>query len=211
MPLPGADYERELKGLLGGDPDIVGMLARRCGPEGAPHMESTLARPFLVVRAAGSLGCDLIALSGDFSFPIEVKSSEGDVVRFSGSAHLKEQIAVMKRDCERAQVLPLYAFRAKGLGPKGGDPWRVFTLPGGSYHGRMRLVYDKLAKLDVSKEGNFIMRWNDGTPLHRFLAYIEHLRGPVPRVEREPLPASGERGARSAAGNEDAAPTLGGA
>jgi Holliday junction resolvase len=178
VPLPGADYERELKALLSGDPEVVGMLARRCGPEGAAHIESTLARPFLVVRAAGSLGCDLIALSGDFSFPIEVKSSEGDVVRFSGSAHLKQQIAAMKQDCERAGVLPLYAFRAKGLGVKGGDPWRVFTLPGGEHTGRMRLVAERLAKLEVSREGNFIMRWEQGTPLWRFLAYLDHLRGP---------------------------------
>jgi Holliday junction resolvase len=182
MALPGADYERELKGVLAGDPELVSALARRCGSGGAPAIESTLARPFLVVRAAGSLGCDLIALSGEFSFPIEVKSSEGDVLRFSSTAHLKAQIAAMKRDCERAGVLPLYAYRRKGLGPNGGDPWRVFTLPGGSYPGRMRLVYDKLAKLDVSQEGNFIMRWERGTPLHQFLAYLDAMRAPLARA-----------------------------
>lgn len=178
MALPGADYERELKGILSGEAAAVSAEARRCGAAGAPLVESMLARPFLVVRAAGSLGCDLIALSGDFSFPIEVKSSERDVLRFSSTQHLKEQIAALKRECERAGVLPLHAFRRKGLGPNGGDPWRVFTLPGGAYHGRMRLVYDKLAKLDVSDSGNFIMRWDDGTPLHRFLGYLEVLRAP---------------------------------
>lgn len=189
MALPGADYERELKGTLAGDAEQVSMLARRCGAADGAAYEGTLARPFLVVRAAGSLGCDLIALSGDFSFPIEVKSSEGDVLRFSGSQHLKDQIATMKRACERAQVLPLYAYRRKGLGPNGGDPWRVFTLPAGQYSGRMRLVYDKLAKLDVSREGNFIMRWQQGLPLSKFLAYLEHLRGPVPQARAAaPLP-----------------------
>lgn len=187
MGLPGADYERELKGVLSGDPEAVGALARRVGAAGAPAVESTLARPFLVVRAAGSLGCDLVALSGDFSFPIEVKSSEHDTLRFSSSARLKAQIAAMKRDCERAGVLPLYAFRRKGLGPRGGEPWRLFTLPGGSYAGRMRLVYDKLAKLDVSAEGNFIMRWEKGTPLHELLAYLEAVRQPLAR----PAPAAG--------------------
>jgi Holliday junction resolvase len=182
MALPGAEYERELKGILNGDPEIVAGMARRGGADGAQAYESTLAKPFLVVRAAGSLGCDLIALSGDFSFPIEVKSSIGDVLRFSGSQHLKDQIATMKRDCERAQVLPLYAFRRKGLGPRGGDPWRVFTLPGGQYKGRMGLVYDKLAKLEVSKEGNFIMRWEQGMPLARFLGYLDAMRTPLARA-----------------------------
>lgn len=182
MALPGADYEREFKALLGGDAEVVSQFAKRCGASAAAAIESTLARPFLVVRAAGSLGCDLIALSGDFSFPIEVKSSEGDVLRFSGSQHLKDQIATMKRDSERAGVLPLYAFRRKGLGPLAGDPWRLFTLPEGHYDGRMRLVYGKLAKLDVSREGNFIMRWEQGTPLHVFLAYLEALRQPLARA-----------------------------
>lgn len=182
MPLPGADYEREFKALLAGDREVVSQFAKRCGAAAAPAIESTLARPFLVVRAAGSLGCDLIALSGDFSFPIEVKSSEGDVVRFSGSQQLKDQIATMKRDCERASVLPLYAFRRKGLGPLAGDPWRLFTLPHGTYSGRQRLVYDKLAKLDVSAQGNMIMRWEQGTPLHQFLAYIEAMRTPLARA-----------------------------
>lgn len=182
MALPGADYERELKGLLAGDPEIVSSLAKRCGAAGAPLMESTLQRPFLVVRAAGSLGCDLIALSGEFSFPIEVKSSAGDVLRFSSNAHMKEQIAALKRDCERAGVLPLHAFRRKGLGPLGGDPWRLFTLPGGAYNGRMRLVYDKLAKLETTKEGNFLMRWPNGTELHKFLGYVDAMRAPLARV-----------------------------
>lgn len=179
MALPGADYERELKAILTGEPDVVSTMARRCGAAGASYYETTLARPFLVVRAGGSLGCDLIALSGDFSFPIEVKSSGGDVLRFSGSQQLKDQIATMKRDCERAGVLPLYAFRRKGLGPSGGDPWRVFTLPGEAPKGRMRLVHGKLAKLDVSKEGNFIMRWEQGMALSTFLGYLDALRAPL--------------------------------
>lgn len=191
MALPGADYEREFKAILSGDADAVSTLAKRVGAAGASAVETTRTRPFLVVRAAGSLGCDLIALSGEFSFPIEVKSSGGDVLRFSGSAQLKEQIASMKRDCERAGVLPMYAFRRKGLGPLAGDPWRVFTLPGGAYTGRMRLVYDKLAKLDVSKEGNFIMRWEQGTPLHQFLAYIDAMRSPLAgRASAAAVPSS---------------------
>ncbi|HEV8359188.1 MAG TPA: Holliday junction resolvase [Candidatus Thermoplasmatota archaeon] len=190
MALPGADYERELKGVLAGDAALVSAMARRCPAEQAARYEAPLARPFLVVRAAGSLGCDLIALSGDFSFPIEVKSSEGDTLRFSSNARLKEQIATMKRDCERAGVLPLYAFRRKGLGPRGGDPWRVFTLPSGQYRGRMRLVYDKLAKLDVSAEGNFIMRWPQGTPLSNFLGYLDALRQPLAPAPAEPTTAA---------------------
>jgi Holliday junction resolvase len=179
MPLPGADYERELKAILTGEPDVVSNMARRCGAEQARQYETTLARPFLVVRAGGSLGCDLIALSGDFSFPIEVKSSSGDVLRFSGSTQLKEQIATMKRDCERAGVLPLYAFRRKGLGPRGGDPWRVFTLPTEAPRGRMRLVHGKLSKLDVSDKGNFIMRWEQGVALSTFLGYLDALKAPL--------------------------------
>jgi len=190
MPLPGAEYERELKAILSGDPQAVSQAAKRCGAEGARAIEATLVRPFLVARAAGSLGCDLIAMSGDFSFPIEVKSSIGDTLRFSGSAHLKEQLATLRRECERAGVLPLHAFRRKGLGPKGGDPWRLFTLPGARFTGRMGLVYHRVPKLDTTAKGNLVMRWDDGIPLHRLLAYLDAMRAPMAATPSPPELAS---------------------
>jgi Holliday junction resolvase len=54
----GSVYERELKKLL-------------------------TANRFLVVRAAGSLGVDLVAINSNVAFPIEVKASRTTRLQFS--------------------------------------------------------------------------------------------------------------------------------
>lgn len=181
MGFAGAEYERELRGILAGEPEALGRMQRRCGAAAARALESLRERPFLVVRAAGSLGCDLVALSGEFAFPIEVKSSSADTLRTSSSPALKAQTEAMRRACARAGVLPVYAFRRKGVeagarSPEERDPWRLFTLPGGGFEGRARLLYERLGKLEPTREGNFVMRWREGLPLHAFLGYLAALR-----------------------------------
>ena len=95
-------YERELKGILSAEEGVLDKMTRACPPEQAAAFRKAKAKPFLVVRGAGSLGVDLVALRGDVSFPIEVKSAASDTIRFSddsgrnharvGGGHLEDVI-----------------------------------------------------------------------------------------------------------------------
>ena len=123
----------------------------------------------MVVRGAGSLGVDLVAIRAGLSLPIEVKSSTSDVLRFSRSEKLVVQAQEMIDDCKRVGLMPVYAFRYKR---QRGDAWRIFTLDVGPLNGRLKLVYSKLPKISPSKEGNLIMRWHDGMPLSKFIDYV---------------------------------------
>lgn len=126
MAAPGDVYERELKALLSGEEKAVRNMVKTCDAAERAAYESMTSFPFLVIRAAGSLGVDLVALRWDFSFPIEVKSSDSDVLYMSRSERLKEQAQRMIETCDKSHIIPLYAYRLKGVK---GDPWRIFTLP----------------------------------------------------------------------------------
>jgi len=172
----GRIFERELKGILKGDEDILARVTKTCTPEEKKAYSKIREHPFLVIRGAGSLGMDLVAIRWKISFPIEVKSSASAVLRFSRSEKLLLQAEQMIRDCTRVGLVPMYAFRLKG---KRGDAWRVFalTVENGDqcFTGLQRLVYHRLPKVTPSKEGNFIMRWNEGMPLSKFIAYLSFL------------------------------------
>ncbi len=170
MAAPGDTYERELKYLLSGETKAITKMVKTCNDEETQAYCSMIDSPFLVIRAAGSLGVDLVALRWDFSFPIEVKSSDSDILYMSKTARLIEQAQRMMEDCDRSHVIPIYAFRLKGVK---GDPWRIFTIPSEyALKGRSELLKKRIPKLDVSKNGNFIMRWNDGMKLSDFLSFI---------------------------------------
>ena len=127
-------------------------------------------KPFTVVRAAGSFGVDLVALRGDISFLIEVKTSINNTIHFSSiSGKLQEQAERMRSECEKTRTLPIYAFRLKNYR---GDSWRIFTLEVNSLEGRIKVLHNRLPKLSSSKDGNFIMRWKDGLPLSDFVSYL---------------------------------------
>ena len=87
-----SQYERELRHVLAGIPTGVEAVIKSCSVEQKERMRLVLRRPFLVVRAAGSGiegSGDLLALRGDLSFPIEVKTTksrkkERDVLFFYG-------------------------------------------------------------------------------------------------------------------------------
>lgn len=128
MSAPGDTYERELKALLSGEPKAIARMVKTCDGDERAAYESMADTPFLVIRAAGSLGVDLVALRWDFSFPVEVKSSEKDVLYMSRSERLTEQIERMIETCDRSHIIPIYAFRLKSVK---GDPWRIFTIPSG--------------------------------------------------------------------------------
>lgn len=164
-------YERELKGILSAEEGVLDKMTRACPPEQAAAFRKAKAKPFLVVRGAGSLGVDLVALRGDVSFPIEVKSASSDTIRFSdagGRNH--EQAEAMQRECARAAVIPLYAFRRKGV--RGADPWRILTLPTEGLPPRTALLYDRIPKVERTNGGNFVLRWEDGMPLTKLLELL---------------------------------------
>lgn len=162
-------YERELKGILGGDPKIVSNVLGSLSPGERLAYEGTGGRPFLVVRAAGSLGADLVALRDDLSFLVEVKSSKDELLHFTDSPRLTEQIQMIRVQCERSGVLPIYAYRLKGLR---GDAWRLFTIPRLVLSGRVGRLYERLPKVETTTKGNDVLRWKHGMPLAGFLNYV---------------------------------------
>jgi Archaeal holliday junction resolvase (hjc) len=161
-------YERELKEILSGQEEAIHRLARVCPPEVGAAFLKAQKKPFLVVRGAGSLGVDLVALRGDISFPIEVKSASADIVRFSDAGGRNHaQALAMQAECSRSSVIPLYAFRLKGV--RAADPWRILTLPTEGLPPRLQILYDRIPKVARTDSGNFVLRWNDGLPLHKLL------------------------------------------
>lgn len=168
----GSSYERELKGILTGDEDALRDASRTLDPEQERHYRWTRENPFLVVRGAGSLGVDLVALREEVSFPIEVKAASSDVVHFSASSgEYHEQAEEMARLCGEAGVVPLYAFRLKG---RRGDAWRVYSLPlDDGPGGKAGRLHDKLPKVSRTREENFVLRFEEGQPLHAFFEYLD--------------------------------------
>ncbi|UCF08196.1 MAG: Holliday junction resolvase [Thermoplasmata archaeon] len=169
------NYERELKGILQGDLDTIKRVTRTCSPEEKENYQKIMDTPFLLVRSAGSLGVDLVAMSGDISFPIEVKSSVNMRIRMSKSAQLKEQTAKFEKVCRKAGLFPIYAYRLKKVR---GDSWRLFKIKIDEHKmfGRLKRIYDKLPEAERSRDGYVILKWDDGMPLNRFIEYIHHLR-----------------------------------
>ncbi|HEC81098.1 MAG TPA: Holliday junction resolvase [Thermoplasmatales archaeon] len=166
----GSNYERELKGILQGDKSTLLSVTKSCSPVEREKYMMILEKPFVVVRAAGSYGVDLVAVRGDVSFLAEIKSSNSDTLHFSSiGGKLQKQAMVMKRECERTKTLPIYAFRLKNYR---GDAWRVFTLEMDGLEGRLRVLHERLPKLELSKGNNLIMRWKDGMPLSEFINYL---------------------------------------
>ncbi|MCU0850715.1 MAG: Holliday junction resolvase [Candidatus Thermoplasmatota archaeon] len=163
-------YERELKGILEGDEKTLSKITKTCSALEKGNYYLTQQKPFIVVRAAGSFGVDLVALRGDISFLMEIKSSTTDTLHFSSvDGKLQRQAEKMQRECERTKTLPVYGFRLKG---HGGDSWRLFSMEISQLEGRAKILHNRLPKLGISKNGNFIMRWDDGLPLSDFLMYL---------------------------------------
>lgn len=170
MAAPGDTYERELKYLLSGDEKAIVKMIRTCDESEKKAYMSIIEEPFVVIRAAGSLGMDLVALRWDYSFPIEVKSSADGILHFSRNPRLSEQAERMRCECARSHLLPIYAFRLKGFR---GDPWRVFTLPlEGNLKGSMGFLQRLVPSMRTSPNGNYIMKWDEGMKLSEFLDYM---------------------------------------
>lgn len=173
MGAQGDLYERELKHLLSGDAAVIEKVIKTCTDQEAEAYRSLVDTPFMVVRAAGSHGVDLIALRWDFSFPIEVKSSGDFVLHFSRNPRLGEQAENMAIECTRSQLLPIYAFRLKKSGGNvKGDPWRLFCLPvPEDLRGPAGLLQRRIPCMCRGPSGNLIMRWEEGMKLSDFIRY----------------------------------------
>ncbi len=167
--MAGGDYERELKAILRGERDVLDRLTRTWAPQEREGYLQALERPFVVVRAAGSLGIDLVAIRGDLAFPIEVKASSNETVWLSKTRRTILQAQELMEESRRAEVLPIYAYRLKS---HRGDPWRVFTVDVVEVRGRIRMLQSSLPKVKVSRGGHFILEWEEGMPLHRFIPYL---------------------------------------
>ena len=147
--------------------------------EQIPYMK-IMEKPFVVVRAAGSFGIDM-AVVGSISFLVEEKSSSEDIYHFN-APRIVEQAELLLALCSSAGIIPVYAYRLKNM--RGHDPWRLFTmeLKEGTLEGNDKLVHGRLPKLERTKLNNYVMRWENGMPLHKFIDYIITLRKRSPEA-----------------------------
>jgi len=168
--MKSSNYERELKNILEGEKKTLSNITKTCSVLEKENYYKITNKPFAVIRAAGSFGVDLVATRGDISFLTEVKTSIETTIHFSSMAgKLQKQAETMKKTCEKTKTLPIYAFRTKG---KHGDSWRIFTLDIEGLEGIPRLVHKRLPKLKKSKNGNYVMKWEEGMPLSDFISYV---------------------------------------
>lgn len=166
-------YERELKEILCGEREAIHAMSRTMPPGEREGYECATRIPFVVVRAAGSLGIDLVALRGDFAFPIEVKASITKRMRLSRNRRLAEQRDELVAICTPARVLPLYALRLKGV--RSADPWRVFALPMDNLSPRLKTIMKRIPTFSITPAGNFLLDWDSGLKLSDFLRYLEYM------------------------------------
>ena len=163
-------YERELRAVLAGEIKGVRAIIKSCTEVERARAMQVVQRPFLVVRApgSGSEGTgDLLALRGDMCFPIEVKSSKVPKQYLSGRT--MDQYEALRVTGERCGLLPLYAYRLKGVR---GDSWRIMRVEVKSLTGKLRHLSRSIPKLPLTKNGTPHLDWEKCMPLHRFLALI---------------------------------------
>ncbi len=166
----GQNYERELRLVLSGKKKNVEGVIRSCTIEEKNRMRMVLRKPFFVIRVAGSGiegSGDVFAARADYGFPIEVKSSNSDKLYFD--ERLREQYNAILRDCRKSELLPLYAFRLKGVR---GDSWRIFRIETGALTARQWQIAQRIPPLPKTKTGSVYLNWNDGLPLNKFISLI---------------------------------------
>jgi Holliday junction resolvase len=165
MAVNGTVYERELKLILSGDDEKLGKI-KWIGEDIKNRIKS---KPFMVVRAAGSHGFDIIIIRHDLSIPVEIKSSKEKILNFSSSSNRsQEQAEIYMQMVSKTGVMPLYAYRMKNVD---GDPWRIFTFDT-QYEGRYRMFSRIVPKIELTKSGTYVMKWEKGLPLTSLLDYL---------------------------------------
>ncbi|HDS59301.1 MAG TPA: Holliday junction resolvase [Thermoplasmatales archaeon] len=171
-----SSYERELREILSGNQVVIDRVTKTCSPTEQAQYRKIIRNPFIVVRAAGSLGiADIVALRGGMSFLVEIKARAGSRILFSHEGgRMQRQAEEMLASCQRCRVLPLFAFRIKGVR---GDSWRVYSLPMDGLEGRAQVLHRRLPHLETTGSGNFVMDWNAGMKLSDFIDYVTSLVG----------------------------------
>ena len=161
-------YERELRSLVEGEPGSVRAYARLLPPSDRSEFERLIQLPFLVIRGAGSLGLDLVAMRWGLSFPIEVKASSEPVIRFTAaSGRANAQLESHRRVIARAGLAVLYAYRRLGI--RSEESWRVFLGSEPPPTGVLRFLCRDLPPIGRTREGNGVLRWEEGQRLSAFL------------------------------------------
>lgn len=167
-------YERELKSVLQGEPEALKRYRKFAkSSEELALLRSLEERPFLVVRAAGSHGFDLVALRDRVVLPIEVKSSSQPKIPFaSASGRSQEQYEELKGQTRRSGLLLLYAYRYIGGGER--DPWRLFMAeaPVEDHNRYAKMIASQLPTVASTAQGNRVLRWEEGKPLLTFLDWV---------------------------------------
>ncbi|MCD6512935.1 MAG: Holliday junction resolvase [Thermoplasmata archaeon] len=161
-------YERELREILNGNEEVIERIIKSCSDEEKKNYRKIINKPFIVVRAAGSLGiADIVAIRGDISFIVEIKVRKEKEILFSHEGGRMQRKAIeMKEKCVQSSVLPLFAYRLKGIR---GDAWRIFTMELDGLNGKSKLLQEKIPKLGVTNNGNYVMRWDNGMKLSDFI------------------------------------------
>lgn len=176
-----SQYERELRHVLAGIPTGVEAVIKSCTVEEKERMRLALQRPFLVVRAAGSGiegSGDLLALRGDISFPIEVKTTKSKKIYFSGRT--LDQYNALAYEGERCGLMPLYAHRLKGVR---GDSWRIFRVETSTLEGRLRVLARRIPSLPRTRKGRAFIDWDQGMPLNEFINIVCQQNQDSPTLE----------------------------
>ena len=152
-------YERELKGILGGEDKFLVKAVKWAANYGILY-----DRPFLAVKAGGSFGIDLLATRLNVALPVEVKSSADRIFRFSKNAKLLPQMQRMVEACDRAMLPAYYAYRLKNAD---GDPWKMFIV------GNIRHVHlPDVPTPELTLQKQLTLHWDHGLPLGKFLSLL---------------------------------------
>ena len=176
-----SQYERELRHVLAGIPTGVEAVIKSCSVEEKERMRLVLQRPFLVVRAAGSGiegSGDLLALRGDVSFPIEVKTTKSKKIYFSGRT--LDQYNALAYEGERCGLMPLYAHRLKGVR---GDSWRIFRVETSTLEGRLSILARRIPSLPRTRKGRAFIDWDQGMALNEFINIVCQQNQDSPTLE----------------------------
>ena len=164
-------YERELREILSGNEEILERVTKSCSEEETKKYMKIKEKPFIVVRAAGSLGiADIVALRGDISFIVEIKVRKEKEILFSHEGgRMQRKAEEMKERCEKASILPIFAYRIKGMR---GDAWRIFTIKINGLQWKSKELNSVIPKLEKTGNGNYIMRWEYGMKLSDFIEIV---------------------------------------
>lgn len=160
-------YERELRDILEGN---IAEYIKTIDETTVDIYNMLKSEPFRVMRGAGSFGVDLVAMRYRLYLPIEVKSSSDEVIYFSNSKRLQEQVEEYIR-CSRTFGLPIvYARRMKDIR---GERWAVYRLDTSNCG---ELLPD-VPVIPTTSNGTRKLVWGEGMILSDFIRILFDIVG----------------------------------